>query len=202
MTVNVIDTTTKKPRALEVNSSGQLLVSGAGGGGGLIVGGGSGHSAAASGNPLRCGGKVYVTLDASMVHGDASDIGISTNHQVLTKLGASAENDWQFAGAAAGIVNTTTAVTIRAAGAANERNYLTALDLTWDTLGAATEFVVRDGASGTVIYRTKLPTAAGSKAITFPTPLRGSAATLMEVATLTASVTGGVFVNAQGYRGF
>jgi len=108
---------------------------------------------------------------------------------------------WSYAAATLGIVNTTTAVTIKTAAGASIRNYIQSITIDWDTLGAATEFVIRDGAGGTVLYRTKLPTAAGQKMIKFGTPLRGTANTLMEVATLTASVTGGVWVNAQGWTG-
>lgn len=110
---------------------------------------------------------------------------------------------WNYAAAASGIVNTTTAVTIKAAAGAGVRNCLTRLDLTAEALGAATEFVIRDGAAGTVIYRTKLG-AAGipqGREITFPAAICGTANTLMEVATLTASVTGAVYVNANGYVG-
>lgn len=109
------------------------------------------------------------------------------------------EADWAYAAAASGIVNTTTAVTLVGAGTAGVKNYLTAMTLNWDTLGAGGEIVVRNGAAGTVIWRGKLPTAAGQMVVTFPTPLQSSAATLLEFATLTASVTGGVYVNAQGY---
>mgnify|MGYP007071586322 CR=1 FL=1 len=108
---------------------------------------------------------------------------------------------WNYAAAASGIVNTTTAVTVKAAAGASVRNYISSIDIEWDTLGAATEFAIRDGAAGTVIYRTKLNTAAGRKTVNFPVPLRGTANTLVEVVTLTASVTGGVFVNLQGFTG-
>lgn len=133
--------------------------------------------------------------------GDYGGLAISDSGQQIIKEYSAAGADWQYAAAAAGILNTTTAVTMKTAGGAGIRNYLTLLDLTWETLGAATELVVRDGASGTVIYRTKIGTVAGSKTIQFLTPLRGTAATLMEIATLTASVTGAVYVNAQGYTG-
>ena len=107
---------------------------------------------------------------------------------------------WQYAAASGGIVNTTTAVTIKAAHA-TLRNYVTGVQLTADGLGAATELVIRDGAGGTVLWRVKISTAGISSpvSITFPVALRGSAATLLEVATLTASVTGGVWVDAQGF---
>ena len=112
---------------------------------------------------------------------------------------------WNYAAATGGIVNTTTAVTVKAAAGASVRNYLCTLTLNHDTLGAATEVAVRDGAAGTVLWRGKLQTTAtdiatGAGSITFTPCLKGTANTLMEFVTLTA-VTGGVFVNASGYTG-
>lgn len=118
---------------------------------------------------------------------------------------------WSYAAAASGIVNTTTAVTIKAAptavnagftGTRALRNYLTGLQIGNDTLGTATELVIRDGAGGTVLWRLKLQTTANAlRSIEFKTPLKGTAGNLLEVCTLTASTTGGVWVNAQGYVG-
>jgi len=105
---------------------------------------------------------------------------------------------WQYAAASGGIVSSTAGVTIAAAAGASVRNYLSSLEIDNATLGATTEFVVRDGASGTVIWRGFLDTAASRRQITFNPPLKGSANTLMEVAAIT-SVTGGIYVNAQGY---
>ena len=49
------------------------------------------------------------------------------------------------------------------------------------------------------VFRTKLHTTALPKTqLLFPVPIRGTAATLLEVATLTA-VTGGIYVNCAGY---
>lgn len=110
---------------------------------------------------------------------------------------------WSFAPATGGIVNTTTAVTIKAAAGASVRNYLCSLQISHDLLGAATELAIRDGAAGTVLWRGKLQTAvqdASGTTINLYPCLRGTANTLLEVVTLTA-VTGGVFVNAQGYTG-
>lgn len=112
-------------------------------------------------------------------------------------------NRWQYAAAANGISNTTTAVTLAAAAGAGIRNYITALQLSSEALGAATELAIRDGAAGTVIWRTKIGTSGivNGISIVFPVPLKGSANTLLEIVTLTASVTGAVYVNTQGFTG-
>jgi hypothetical protein len=109
---------------------------------------------------------------------------------------------WSFASIASGILNTTVATTIKAA-VAGQRGNLASLQIQHEPLGAATELVVRDGAAGAVMFRMKLPltTAQAPILIHFNPPLRQAAVnTLMEVATLTASITGAVYVNAQGFQ--
>lgn len=107
---------------------------------------------------------------------------------------------WSYASAAGGIVSSTADVAIAAARGASVRNYVKSLTISHDTLSAATEIVVKDGA--TVIYRGKLQTAAieGGSELIFDPPLRGTANTAVNVA-LISSVTGGVFVNATGWTG-
>ena len=108
---------------------------------------------------------------------------------------------WAYVAPVGGIVNSTAGTTLVAA-AAGVRNVLNSLQLSTDVLGAATEFVIRDGAAGAVLFRMKLGTAAVMSApMRFNPPIRGSVGNLLEYATLTASVTGGVFVNAQGAQG-
>jgi len=110
-------------------------------------------------------------------------------------------SEWNYAAAASGIANTTTAVTIKAAVAAM-RNYITRIQIAHDALTTGGEFVIRDGAAGTVLFRTPLQTTAQElRDIAFDPPLRGTAGTLLEVATLTASGAGGVYVNVQGFTG-
>ena len=125
----------------------------------------------------------------------------TTDGRLVTRQNSIPENEWVYAAASGGITNTTTAATLVAAQAAGVRNYLTSLQLSSDALGAATEIAIRDGAGGTVLWRGKIGTAgiAGVSTIQFSDPLKSTAATLLEVVTLTASVTGGVYVNAQGY---
>lgn len=111
--------------------------------------------------------------------------------------------NWSYAAAAAGILNTTTAVTIKTAAGAGVRNYLTSLHVVSEALGAATELAIRDGAGGTVLWRIKIGTGGIPAGVpfVFPTPLFSTANTLLEVVTLTASVTGAVYVNATGFTG-
>jgi hypothetical protein len=110
------------------------------------------------------------------------------------------QTPWHFASATLGIVNTTTAVTLKAAAGAGLRNYMSSIDLAAELLGAATELAVRDGVAGPVLWRSKLGTAAlGQVTLNFNPPIQGSPNVLMEVVTLTATVTGGVFVNAHGF---
>lgn len=111
-------------------------------------------------------------------------------------------NDWFYVPAVAGIVNTTTAVTIKAAAGANRINYITGIQVSTNAaLATATVLAIRDGAGGTVLWRLSIPTTVNPAGwnFVFPTPLRGSANTLLEVVTLTLSATGAVFFCAQGY---
>lgn len=116
----------------------------------------------------------------------------------LTQPGLSATH-WSYAAKSGGISNTTTAVTIKASAGGALKNCITAIQITAGTLGADTEVAIRDGAAGPVLWRGFLGTAGGQLDIVFPVPIVGSAATLLEVVTLTATVTGGVYVNVQGF---
>jgi len=160
-------------------------------------------SAAGSVAPVITGGKARnANITAVSATGDAVS-------QVMTMVGVSVvkpfsipEADWAYVAAASGIVNTTTAVTIKASAGAGLRNYITGIDLATDgALGAATEVAIRDGASGPVLWRMKIGTGGlqAGRNIIFPSPIKGTAATLLEVVTLTASVTGAVYFNANGY---
>lgn len=164
------------------------------------VAGTAAHSAAATGSPVRVGGKVATAAETTLVAGDAADAQVATGGQAVVLPFSVPEATWNYAAAAAGILNSNVAVTIKAAAAAGLRNYLTGMEFVHEALGVATEVAIRDGAAGAVLWRTFIPAGVfGRVAITFPTPLKGTAATLLEVVTLTASGTGSVYVNATGY---
>lgn len=159
------------------------------------------HGGNVNGNPFRLAGRVKTTANLVLSSADNTcDIITTANGATIQKPFSIPALDWSYASATGGISNTTTAVTIKTAAGASTLNYITSLQISTDALGAATELAIRDGAAGTVLWRMKLGTGGiASYQVNFNSPLKGTANTLLEIVTLTASITGGVFVNAQGY---
>lgn len=120
--------------------------------------------------------------------------------QTIVKPYGSQENDWSYAAAGGGILNSATAVTI-APSVAGLRNFLTHMNIMAEALTNATEIVVRDNTTGTVLWRSKITTAGIPNGINidFPTPLKSSPGNTLGFGCLTASGAGAVYVNAQGY---
>lgn len=145
---------------------------------------------------------LYVNSQNKNYNGSQWDSQRGDTNGAVSQPYAMTSSRFTYAAATGGIVNTTTAVTFIAAAGASVRNYVTAVQIDWDALGVATEVAIRDGAAGTVLWRMKIPAGvAGMREVQFPVALKGTANTLMEVVTLTASVTGGVFFNAGGFQG-
>lgn len=139
------------------------------------------------------------TSPSTVTENQFGNLRMTQNRALLVRPYATASQDWTYAAASGGISNTTTAVTMVGA-TASLRNYVTACQISADALGAATEVVIRDGAGGTVLQRIKLTTAGLAPVdMAFPTPLKSSVNTLLEAATLTATITGGVYINCQGF---
>ena len=168
-----------------------------------LANGQTAHSTASTGSPVRVGGRVVATTaatqDQTLVAGDASDAGITTGQQLIIKPYADANIDWQFA-VTTPIANTVDVVIKAASGVAGIRNYLTGISITNSSATIPTEVVVKDGL--TVIWRgfVGANTLANSvQGVTFPTPLRGTANTALNVACITTAAS--VYVNAQGYTG-
>lgn len=155
------------------------------------------HSSAAIGSPVQVGGVVKTAVSTAEVAGDICRVAMTTDGAQTVKPYAVPEVDWAYAAASGGIVNTTDVV-IKAAAGASIRNYLTAISITNASAVTATEVVVKDGA--TVIWRgfvgaqTLLNSVVG---VVFPTPLRSTANTALNVACITTGAA--VYVNAQGY---
>jgi len=113
----------------------------------------------------------------------------------VIRLNSIPENEWIYAAASGGIVNTADNVLIAAAGA-NIKNYLTGLSIA-NASATATEIVIKDGAS-TVIWRMYLAANAPIQSIKFVTPLQSSANTALNVACITTGTQ--TYINVQGYK--
>lgn len=155
------------------------------------------HSSAVIGSPVQVGGVVKTAVSITEVDGDVCRVAMTTDGAQTIKPYAVPEVDWTYAGASGGIINTADVV-LKAAAGASIRNYLTAISITNASANVATEFVVKDGA--TIIWRgfvgaQTLPNSVVG--LTFPTPLRSTANTALNVACITT--LGAVYVNAQGY---
>lgn len=154
------------------------------------------HAAAISGNPVRMGGRAR-TSDITLVTNDQTvDAMMTVDGKQVMKPHAIRGATWSFVGAAGGITNTT-AVTLKAAGAAGVRNCLTGLQISNGHATVSTEVVVKDGAAGTIIWRHWFQAAGGHAEPPFDVPLCGTAATLMEAVPITTGSA--IYINAQGY---
>ena len=161
-----------------------------------LANGQTAHSSASTGNPVRIGGRVITTMDTTLAQADSSDIAITTGQQLLTKQFATAENDWS---ATASAFIATTSTLVRAAQAASLRNYCTGFDFQVTTFGGGACLIqILDGA--TVLWQcSELAIMNTPFSITFTTPLRGSAATAMNIIQATANT---INYNIRGYSGF
>lgn len=128
--------------------------------------------------------------------GSATIGSVTVTSPVVTRPHARRDSTWLYAAASGGITNGT-AVTIKAAGATGVRHCITALQVENTDQQDSTEFSIRDGSGGTVLWRWKLLTGGHGVAPPIQTPICGSAATLLEVICATSGTV--TFFNAQGY---
>ena len=166
------------------------------GGGASGEGGGAGTSPLAIGLECRTSSKTSVS-NATLVRPIAT-----TDGRQIVRLDSIPENEWSYVAASGGITNTTTAVPLAGGAGSGVRNYITSLQVSSDTLGTATEVVIQDGVSGPILWRAKIGTAGtvGIQNIRFHPPLRGSTNTLLQAACVTATGTGSIYLNVQGYK--
>jgi len=187
-TVTAIGTLSKAPAVQQ----GLIYI----GGGSSFEGGGAGTNPIAVGLEGRTSSKTSVA-NATLVRPIAT-----TDGRQIVRLDAIPENEWSYVAASGGITNTTTAVTIAGGAGSGVRNYITSLQVSSDTLGTATEVFIQDGVAGAILWRAKIGTAGtvGIQDIRFHPPLRGSTNTLLQAACVTATGTGSIYLNAQGYK--
>jgi hypothetical protein len=141
---------------------------------------------------VHVGGKVRTAVDTTLAAGDAMSHTGTSGMQLLVKPYGLPETDWQFTS----LLTTATATAAKAAGAASVRNYVTAIQYQ-NTSATASEIQIQDGA--TAVWRGQAPASMAQPAIVaFPTPLRGTAATALNVQLITTGTN--TFVNLQGFQ--
>lgn len=168
----------------------------------LSVGGQYAEDAAhASGDQLMMAGAVRRDAPASSAGTDGDNATLNTDAagRLWVTSGPAPAATWSYPAAAGGLVNTT-GVTVKAAAGAGVRNYVTAIQCINSHQTTGTEIAIRDGASGTVLWRGWAQAAGGGFSAPFAVPLRGTANTLLEIAEVTTTATAGVLCNLQGYE--
>jgi hypothetical protein len=146
-----------------------------------------------TGNAQISAGKVRTAVDTTFVAGDAQMTTQTSDMQTLVKPYGLPETDWQNVG----LRTDTVVFNVKAAGAAGVRNYLTDLQYQNSHATVGSEIQVLDGA--TVIWRGYAPPNMTIPAVIhFNTPLRGTAATGMNVQIITTGTN--TFINTQGYQ--
>lgn len=163
-----------------------------------VANGQTAHDSPISGSPVRVGARALTSDFTAVTTGDAVDLAATTTGKLVVYPYALPGSTWSYAAPAGGLVNQT-AVTIKAAGAAGVRHYITHIDVVNSHQTISTELVINDGAAGTVLWRGWLQAAGGGYVINFEPPLRGSAATLLEIDEVTATGTAGVVFNCTGF---
>ncbi len=140
------------------------------------------------------------TSPDSVDEGDAGALRMTLDRRLRTSDGPLPGDTWSYAAPAGGLVSTT-AVTIKASAGGSLRNYLKSIQVINSHPTISTEITINDGAGGTVLHRGWAQAAGGGFTAVFDPPLRGTAATLLEVDEITGTATTGVLINAQGYVG-
>lgn len=154
------------------------------------------HDAVVSGNPIQTAGEARSSDPTAVASGDVSRIMLTLLGKQLTLPYAIPASTWSYAAASGGIVNTT-GVTAKTAGGAGIRNYITSIQVINGHASVDTDVQIRDGASGTVLWRGFAKSGGGGISCKCDPPLRGTANTLVEIACGTTGSA--VYVNLQGY---
>lgn len=159
------------------------------------VSGPAAHDAAISGAPVRIGARALTANYTAVATGDVADLAATTVGALIQKPFSIPEADWSYAAVSGGEVGTAD-VAVKAAAAAGLRNYMTWLTAENVHATVDTEFVVKDGS--TVIYRGFVKAlGVAPLRITFPSPLKSTAATALNIANITTGSQ--VYFNCGGY---
>lgn len=166
---------------------------------GAICWGVANEGSSASGSPVAIGAEARTSSKTSVSNGQVVRPIATVDGRLVVRPHSIPENEWSYAAASGGRSNTTTALIIKTAAGEGVRNYVTSIQVMSEELTNATELTIENG-DGTVLWRTKITTAGLPVAqIRFDNPIGSTANQSLRVRTVTASGTGAVYVNAQGY---
>lgn len=159
----------------------------------LSVGGAAAHSSAAVGSPVQVGGVVATSIGTTESNGDAHRLTLTTNGQLLVRLGGPPEASIRYAGT----LTNTTSTQAMVAGGASKKNFVTDIQYQ-NTNGTATVLNILDGS--TVMASVHAPANMAAPAqLHFVTHLRGTNNTAVNVQCVTTGAN--VLVNLGGYAG-
>lgn len=155
-----------------------------------LTGGATAEDASPVPNPTMTGGKAASSNPAAGTTGRLKSFLCTLLGVQVVKPFSIPESDWLYQN-----LNTVnTDIAAAAARGAGVRNYVTAVQLQ-NTSATPTVFSIKDGATN--IWQISLPASMVTAIVAdFPTPLRGSANTILNV---NSSAAANVYVNAQGY---
>ncbi|MER8946087.1 hypothetical protein [Mesorhizobium sp. M0959] len=156
--------------------------------------GAAAHDAAIAGAPVRLGARALTANYSAVSSGDVADLVATLVGAAIYKPFSIPENDWSYPAAAGGEVATGD-IAVKTAAGAGLRNYITWLTVVNAHATVDTEFVVKDGA--TVIYRGFVKAGGGRSEPQFPSTLKSSANTALNIACITTGAQ--VYFNCGGY---
>lgn len=146
---------------------------------------------------------VRTTLPTAFAPGTIVPWTADTSGRQVVRPYSVPELEWQASSGETALA-TTTVTALKTAGATGVRNYITGIQLYNNSATVSTLASILDGAS-TVIWTGYLPATTAALPvvplnITFPTPLKGTAATAINIRLGTTASS--VFYNAQGYQAY
>jgi hypothetical protein len=158
-----------------------------------VAAGSVAHDASTTNSPITVGARaVNVMPTAVSATGDVSNFYTTMHGALVVREHCIPEASWSYAG----VQTTTTATAAKAAGAAGIRNYVNGFQFQ-NTNATATEIQILDGV--TVIWKGYASANMAMPVnITFDQPLRGTAATALNVNAVTTGAN--VYINVQGYQ--
>lgn len=157
-----------------------------------LTGGGVAHDAADSGNPLKVGGRARSTDIAAVASDDRSDLITDLTGKLIVRPHAIPELTVSGVASTTGTGDTS----VIAAAGAGVRLYITSISIC--NAHASTNAIIEIKDGTTVIWRTAAPAGGGSNLV-FDPPLRLTANTALQMASLTGVTT--IYFSANGYKG-